>query len=133
MFVTGDRHAARVLSQQKEEFRRREADAIKAHFAGLRDRRDGAAPQATPLDLLRDIKRLNDHLVAGAAYPVLEAAGDLMPSRLAHGDEGPTSRTGGIRGARRHARNRPIVCARTFRRPVMRRERWIVTIAGLSP
>ncbi len=81
VFVTGDRHAARVLSQQKEEFRRREADAIKAHFTGLRGRRDGAAPQATPLDLLRDIKRLNDHLVAGAAYPVLEAAGDLMPSR----------------------------------------------------
>ncbi len=90
VFVTGDRHAARVLSQQKEEFRRREADAIKAHFTGLRGRRDGAAPQATPLDLRRDIKRLNDHLVAGAAYPVLEAAGDLMPSRLAHGDEGPT-------------------------------------------
>ena len=35
VFVTGDRHAARVLSQQKEEFRRREADAIKAHFARL--------------------------------------------------------------------------------------------------
>jgi phosphate:Na+ symporter len=90
VFVTGDRHAARVLSQQKEEFRRREADAIKAHFARLRDRRDASPPQATPLDLLRDIKRLNDHLVAGAAYPVLEAAGDLMPSRLAHdGDDGP--------------------------------------------
>ena len=40
VFMTGDRHAARVLSQQKEEFRRREADAIKAHFAGLRDRRE---------------------------------------------------------------------------------------------
>ena len=29
------------------------------------------------LDLLRDIKRLNDHLIAGSAYPVLEAAGEL--------------------------------------------------------
>jgi phosphate:Na+ symporter len=37
-----------------------------------RQREAGAA-----LDLLRDIKRLNDHLVAGAAYPVLEASGAL--------------------------------------------------------
>src|SRR5271167_2153963 len=39
-----------------------------------------AAQQTSSLDLMRDIKRLNDHLVAGAAYPVLEASGDLMPS-----------------------------------------------------
>jgi phosphate:Na+ symporter len=38
--------------------------------------------QALPLDLLRDIKRLNDHLVAGAAYPVLEASGALLASRI---------------------------------------------------
>jgi hypothetical protein len=38
--------------------------------------------QALPLDLLRDIKRLNDHLVAGAAYPVLEATGSLLASRI---------------------------------------------------
>ena len=81
--MTGDRRAARVLSQQKAEFRQKEAEAVKAHFARLRDNRDGSAPEATPLDLLRDIERMNDHLVAGAAYPVLEAAGDLMPSRLA--------------------------------------------------
>lgn len=87
VFMTGDRRAARVLSQQKAEFRQKEAEAVKAHFARMRDRRDGSAPQAAPLDLLRDIKRLNDHLIAGAAYPVLEAAGDLMPSRLADDDE----------------------------------------------
>ena len=80
VFTTGDRRAARVLSQQKAEFRRREGEAIKAHFTRLRRQRDATAPA---LDLLRDIKRLNDHLVAGAAYPVLEAAGELMPSRIA--------------------------------------------------
>ena len=82
VFMTGDRRAARVLSQQKAEFRRRETDAVRTHFARLRDG-DGEGPQTTTLDLLRDIKRLNDHLVAGAAYPVLEAAGELMPSRIA--------------------------------------------------
>ena len=90
ILMTGDRRAARVLSQQKAEFRRREAEAIRSHFARLRDRHDASAPEATPLDLLRDIKRLNDHIVAGAAYPVLEAAGELMQSRIAHdGDDEP--------------------------------------------
>ena len=82
VFMTGDARAARVLTQQKAEFRRRETDAIRTHFADLRDRNRSTAKQAPPLDLLRDIKRLNDHLVAGAAYPVLEASGDLMPSRI---------------------------------------------------
>jgi len=85
VFTTGDRRAARVLSQQKAEFRRREGEAIKTHFARLRQQRQATAPS---LDLLRDIKRLNDHLVAGAAYPVLEAAGELMPSRIADDGDG---------------------------------------------
>ena len=85
VFTTGDRRAARVLSQQKAEFRRREGEAIKTHFAQLRQQRQATAPS---LDLLRDIKRLNDHLVAGAAYPVLEAAGELMPSRIADDGDG---------------------------------------------
>ena len=91
VFTTGDRRAARVLSQQKAEFRRREAEALRSHLAQLRSG-DFGGPQAAPLDLMRDIKRLNDHLVAGAAYPVLEAAGELMPSRIAD-DDAPTGRT----------------------------------------
>ena len=82
VFMTGDPRAARVLTQQKAEFRRRETDAIRTHFAKLRDQNRSAAEEMPPLDLLRDIKRVNDHLVAGAAYPVLEASGDLMPSRI---------------------------------------------------
>jgi phosphate:Na+ symporter len=82
VFMTGDPRAARVLTQQKAEFRRRETDAITTHFAKLRDQNRSAAEETPPLDLLRDIKRLNDHLVAGAAYPVLEASGELMPSRI---------------------------------------------------
>jgi len=80
VFMTGDKRAARVLSQQKAEFRRREADAVKAHFASLRE--EAGLTRVSPLDLLRDIKRLNDHLIAGAAYPVLESAGELMSSRI---------------------------------------------------
>jgi phosphate:Na+ symporter len=87
VFMTGDPRAARVLTQQKAEFRRRETDAIRTHFAKLRDQNRSAAEETPPLDLLRDIKRLNDHLVAGAAYPVLEAAGELMPSRIVDDDD----------------------------------------------
>ena len=34
------------------------------------------------LDVIRDLDRVNDHLVASAAYPVLEAQGALLPTRL---------------------------------------------------
>jgi phosphate:Na+ symporter len=79
IFMTGDPRAAWALTEQKSEFRRREADAIRAHLAQLR-KNDGR--QALPLDLLRDIKRLNDHLVACGSNPVLEASGALLASRI---------------------------------------------------
>jgi phosphate:Na+ symporter len=65
--------------------RRRRSLAIKADFARLRERRGALTAQATPLDLLRDLRRLNDHLVAGAAYPVLEAGGDRKVDWLTTG------------------------------------------------
>ena len=44
VFTTGDKRAARVLSQQKAEFRRREGEAVKTHFARLRQQRQATAP-----------------------------------------------------------------------------------------
>jgi phosphate:Na+ symporter len=41
---------------------------------------------AVHLDLLRSIRRVNTHLVAAAAYPVLEREGALLPSRLTSSD-----------------------------------------------
>ena len=89
VFMTEDPRAARILTEQKTLFRRLEADAIKAHFAQMRGQDATLAEaKALHLDLLRYIKRLNDHLIAGSAYPVLEAAGELMPSRLSNDPEG---------------------------------------------
>ena len=34
------------------------------------------------LDILRDMKLVNSHIIAAAAYPVLERNGDLLASRL---------------------------------------------------
>ena len=42
--------------------------------------RQGA--RAVDLDLVRELKRVNGHLVAAAAYPVLEGQGELLASRL---------------------------------------------------
>jgi len=80
LLVTGDDRAAKLLVGEKEAFRAIEADATAAHFEAIREGRADAA--SIDLDTLRDMKRVNAHLVAAAAYPVLEGKGDLLPSRV---------------------------------------------------
>jgi phosphate:Na+ symporter len=83
LLVTGDDRAARLLVEEKEIFRSLEAEATAAHFEYLREGRVGSVEtSAMHLDALRDLKRVNAHLVAAAAYPVLEGKGELLPSRL---------------------------------------------------
>jgi phosphate:Na+ symporter len=83
LFMTGDDRAARLLAAEKEAFRSMEAAATASHFARLRAGRiDTAETSSLHLDALRDLKRLNAHLVAAAAYPVLERKGGLRLSRL---------------------------------------------------
>jgi phosphate:Na+ symporter len=83
LFTTGDERAARLLASEKEIFRSLEAAATDAHFERLRSGRiDTAETSALHLDALRYLKDVNAHLVAGAAYPVLESKGELLASRL---------------------------------------------------
>jgi phosphate:Na+ symporter len=83
LFMTADERGARLLAAEKEAFRHLEATATAAHFARLRAGRiDTAETSSLHLDALRDLKRVNAHLVAAAAYPVLESKGDLLASRL---------------------------------------------------
>jgi phosphate:Na+ symporter len=83
LLVTGDDRAARLLVEEKEVFRGLEAEATAAHFERLREGKVGSVEtSALHLDALRDLKRVNAHLVAAAAYPVLEGKGELLPSRL---------------------------------------------------
>jgi len=81
VFMTEDARAARQLVAEKEAFRELEAAATAAHFARLRGAADDGTA-AMKLELLRDLKRINSHLVSAAAYPVLEGQGELLPSRL---------------------------------------------------
>ena len=78
VFMSEDARAARQLAAEKEAFRDLEAAATRAQFAGLRQ------GQKNPLDvdLVRELKRVNGHLVAAAAYPVLEGQGELLSSRI---------------------------------------------------
>ena len=83
LLVTGDDRAARLLVEEKEIFRTLEAEATASHFERLREGSIGTIEtSALHLDALRDLKQVNAHLVAAAAYPVLEGKGDLLPSRL---------------------------------------------------
>lgn len=83
LFMTADERAARLLANEKEVFRTMEAAATDTHFERLRAGRiDTAETSTLHLDALRDLKSVNTHIVAAAAYPVLENKGELLRSRL---------------------------------------------------
>jgi phosphate:Na+ symporter len=84
LFVTEDARIARSLAEEKVAFRRAEQAATTSHFAHMRDGFSAASQSsALHLDLIRDMKLVNSHIVAAAAYPVLDRVGELLPTRLA--------------------------------------------------
>jgi len=87
LFMIQDPRAARLLANEKIVFRELEAEATSSHFARLQSGgRDLVETSSLHLDLLRDMKLINSHIVAAAAYPVLERRGKLLPSRIAATD-----------------------------------------------
>jgi phosphate:Na+ symporter len=87
LFMTQDERAARLLADEKVVFRRAEREGTAAHFERLRQGGiETVETSSLHLDLLRDLKQINSHLVAAAAYPVLEERGELLQSRTAKPD-----------------------------------------------
>jgi len=91
MVQTGVQRACLILmalnqfAGEKENFRNLETVATEAHFERLRSGRiDTAETSALHVDALRHLKDVNAHLVAGAAYPLLEYKGQLLASGLRH-------------------------------------------------
>lgn len=83
VFLSGDPEAARALASEKEAFRRLEDEAIAAHFERLRSGNiETVETSALHLDALRDLKRVNSHLIEASAYPILKKRGELLPTRL---------------------------------------------------
>jgi phosphate:Na+ symporter len=82
VFMTGDISLARRLFAEKQAFRELERMASENHLDRLRSGRiESIQTSSLHLDILRDLKRINSHL-ALVAQPILEAAGELSPSRL---------------------------------------------------
>jgi phosphate:Na+ symporter len=90
VFMTEDLRAARLLVVEKEAFREIEGRATMAHFERLRAGQIETMETSTlHLDILRDLARVNTHLVAAAAYPLLEESGELLRSRLRTAEADP--------------------------------------------
>lgn len=81
VFMSGDVKLARELLREKAHVREAERAAAEAHLARLREgRRESIETSSLHLDILRDLKRIHSH-ICSAAYPVLEAVGELRTRR----------------------------------------------------
>jgi phosphate:Na+ symporter len=82
VFMSGDVKIARQLITEKVNLRASELSAAESHLARLREGRlESIESSSLHLDVLRDLKRIHSH-ICSAAYPALEHAGALQPSRL---------------------------------------------------
>ncbi|KDC77400.1 putative Na/Pi-cotransporter II-like protein [Bordetella bronchiseptica MBORD635] len=83
LFVTDDLRQARALAGEKARFRALEAEAAETQLQQLKSGKvDAAEVGALYLDILRDLKGINSHVVGASAYPLLARHGELLPSRL---------------------------------------------------
>ena len=82
IFMSGDIAVARQLVAAKAQLREKEFAAAERYLTRLREGTpETIESYSLDLDILRDLKRVHSHLCS-AAYPVLERAGALQPSRL---------------------------------------------------
>jgi phosphate:Na+ symporter len=82
IFMSGDINVARQLIAAKAQLRATEFTAAERYLLRLREGSPETIESSSlDLDILRDLKRIHSHLCS-AAYPVLERAGALQPSRL---------------------------------------------------
>jgi phosphate:Na+ symporter len=82
VFMEGNVKIARTLVEEKVPLRQAELAGADSHLARLREgRAESIDTSSLHLEILRDLKRIHAH-ICSVAYPVLEAAGELQPSRL---------------------------------------------------
>jgi phosphate:Na+ symporter len=85
VFLDGRVRDAHRLLQQKAEFRDLEHEYANAHLARLSENTlQSVETSSLHLDLISDLKRINSH-ICSIAYPILEQAGALTPTRLKQG------------------------------------------------
>jgi phosphate:Na+ symporter len=82
LFMTEDPRVAHLLTDEKIAFRDAESQAALAHLNAIGSGSAALArASAFRLELMRDLKQINGHIVAASAYPLLERTGELLPSR----------------------------------------------------
>ena len=79
------RALARQLMESKVDVRRMERQSAQRHLMRLREgRTESHETSSLHLDILRDLKRINAHVVS-VAHPILDEDGLLIESRLKAG------------------------------------------------
>jgi phosphate:Na+ symporter len=79
---SGDIEGAKRLIAQKDAFRKLENTVLDQHFkSGKQSKRGALRRSALYVDMIRDLHRINSHIVS-AGYPIVDAAGLLRGSRL---------------------------------------------------
>jgi phosphate:Na+ symporter len=82
VMASGDLAGAKRLIARKDVFRQLENTLLDQHFRGDRAmKRQTLRNSALFVDMIRDLHRINSHIVS-AGYPIVEAAGLLRGSRL---------------------------------------------------
>ena len=82
VFLSRDPDLARQLVACKTEVRKMETDSAERHLERLREQRtETVETSGLHLDILRDLKRVNAHLIS-VAYPILDDMGALTDTRL---------------------------------------------------
>ncbi|SDG88703.1 phosphate:Na+ symporter [Pelagibacterium luteolum] len=82
VFLSRDPDLARQLVSCKLDVRRLESESAERHMERLRERRTQTMETSgLHLDILRDLKRVNAHLIS-VAYPILDDIGALRETRL---------------------------------------------------
>ena len=82
VFLDGRVRDAHRLLEQKAEFRDLEHEYANAHLARLSENTPQSIETSSlHIDLISDLKRINSH-ICSIAYPILDQAGALTPTRL---------------------------------------------------
>ncbi len=82
VFLNGNVRDAQRLLEEKVRFRNMEREYAATHLDRLSDMsQQSMDTSALHLDLISDLKRINSH-ICSIAYPILDSAGVLAPSRL---------------------------------------------------
>ena len=89
VFLAGHVREAKKLLEEKARFRDLEHGYVASHIARLQDNTaQSIETSSLHLDLISDLKRINSH-ICSIAYPILQSAGALRPTRIRNSQHAP--------------------------------------------